>query len=99
MEHITDLPMGKLRQVAKIEANQSVVREQNRQLLEEALKSWNGKMADAPSIADVDMKQFRVDRAQLSKVYGEKTRDALLFARKTAEEDAKEAAEILSQDL
>lgn len=98
MEHITDFPTGKIRQAAKIEANQSVVEEQNRQLLEGALSSFNGTVADAASIVN-NMKQFRFDATKLSRVYGTKTSAALMFARRSAEEDAREAAEILAQDL
>jgi hypothetical protein len=93
MEHITDLSMGKLRQVAKAEANQSVNEEQYRQLLLKALNSSDGDEFM------VSANGFRVDTNQLSRVYGEKTQAALMYSRKLAEEDAREAAEILAQDL
>jgi hypothetical protein len=97
MEHITDLPTGKLRQVAKSTAIKSVNDEQCRQLLVQVLaKSSTSSNA---AFTTLDVKDFKVDTAQLSRAYGANTKAALAYARRAAEEDAREAAAILASDL
>jgi hypothetical protein len=96
MEHITDLPTGKLRQAAKSSAIKSVNDEQCRQLLVHALSSSTSSNA---AFTTMDASDFKVDTSQLSRVYGANSKVALAYARRSAEEDAKEAAEILASDL
>jgi hypothetical protein len=94
MEHITDLSMGKLRQAAKNEAIKSVNEEQCRQLLVKALSC----ASTSESVA-LSTDGFRVDTAELSNVYSQKTKASLMYAKQLAEEDARVAAEILAQDM
>jgi len=92
MEHLTDLETGKRRQLSRARAIRSVNDEQCRQLLVSTLASWNSAAAATTLV-------FRVDTSQLARVYGEKTEDALEYSRRLAQEDAEEAAAILSADL
>jgi len=98
MEHITDLSMGKSRRLSRDTAIKSVNQEQCRQVLIHALTICNGDVSLLNTI-QFDVEGFKVDRTELARVYGEKTKDALAYSRRLAEEDAKMAAEILSQDL
>ena len=95
MEHITDLSAGKSRRLSRDAAIKSVDQEQCRQVLVHALKCCHGDV----SLLKLDVQGFVIDRTELSRVYGEKTKDALAYSRRLAEEDARMAAEILSQDL
>eukprot|EP00956_Cyclotella_meneghiniana_P004558 scaffold5609_cov23-Cyclotella_meneghiniana.AAC.2 len=98
MEHITDLSMGKSRRLSRDTAIKSVNQEQCRQVLIHALTICHGDVSLLNTI-QFDVQGFKVDRTELARVYGEKTKDALAYSRRLAEEDAKLAAEILSQDL
>ena len=97
MEHFTDFQTGKLRQVAKAAALKSVGEEQCRQLLVKALSCSTSN--DALVLNQLNANEFKIDTAQLSICYGNTTKAALAYAKRLAEEDAKEAAEILAQDL
>lgn len=99
MEIITDLSAGKSRRLSRDAAIKSVDQEQCRQVLVHALKCCNGDVSLLNAVECDVLRGFVIDRTELSRVYGEKTKDALAYSRRLAEEDARMAAEILSQDL
>lgn len=96
MEHITDFPRGKLRRAAKTAAIKSVNEEQCRQLRFQVLSRLTSSDA---ALSTLNVNEFKIDTAQLSTCYGRQTKTALDYARCLAEKDAREAAEILAQDL
>ena len=91
MEYITDLANGKKRRRISDDAIQAVVGEQQEQLIQAVLVS--------STLDQVLDRAFKTNPCTLANAYGSKARDALVYARHIAAEDAKIASEILAKDL
>jgi len=97
MEYLTDIANGRKRRRVQEKATQTVVVEQQEQLIQHVLDST----FTCGSISTVDQvkKALKMDTSKLAKVYGAKTKEALSYARSVAQEDADIAAAILAEDL
>jgi len=100
MEYMTSITIGRKRRRVQKEATQATVVEQQEQLIQHVLDVC---MTDNSSRARVEdqlkIKAMKMDHSKLAKVYGAKAQDALAYAQRVAQEDAKVAAEILAEDL
>ena len=91
MEHLTDGASGRRRRRHQEEAVSAVAVEQQQQLIEHVLAS-----ATAGEAID---RAVKMDTSRLARAYGGKTKDALRYALRLAEEDVRIAAEIRAEDL
>lgn len=103
MEHITDLHTGRKRRRIKAEAIQSVMMEQQTQLINTVLDSY-AVDSDMPYEEDDRIDQVlnnatRMDTKKIAEVYASKSKEAYRYATMVAEDAAKNATAILTQDL
>lgn len=100
LEHITDANIGRKRRRVQGEAIRAAVVEQQEQLVQHVLHVAHSAGEDGAEAEDrARAGATRMDAARLAAAYGPRTRGALNYARRVAQEDAQIAAEILAEDL
>mmetsp|Transcript_29242 Transcript_29242/g.61692 ORF Transcript_29242/g.61692 Transcript_29242/m.61692 type:complete len:302 (-) Transcript_29242:1082-1987(-) len=101
MEHFTDFISGRKRRRVREEAIQATMQEQKRQLIDRVIEAFTAPNASDSQIIhhQVKKKALRMDNHKLAVLYKDKSKDALLRAMRTGEEDAEVAAAILAQDM
>ena len=104
MEHLTDAETGRRRRRVQDEAMRAVEdgqrgRKLALRVLEISSSSLGGSSYSSFSIHQAMKEAAKVDAARLARAYGSKAREALAYARAVAEEDARVASRILTEDL
>lgn len=102
MEMITDYDNGRKRRRVQDEAIQSIMVEQQEQLIQHVLDNCACTTTTTSAkevVTQVKKNATRLDASELAKVYGSKAKKALVYAKHVGQEDAKVAAKILAEDL
>jgi len=100
MEHITDTTIGRKRRRVQEEAIQATMFEQQEQLIQHVLDGYFINNSNRARVEDqVKSRALKMNSSKLANVYGAKAQEALVYAKRVGQEDAKVAAEILAADL
>jgi len=102
LEHLTDVTTGRKRRRVQREALLAVEEDQQKQVILHVLESaasLNGSSSDFVSIDQLLDNVVKINTRRLAKAYGDKTQEALSYARAVADEDSKVASKILAEDL
>mmetsp|Transcript_37863 Transcript_37863/g.79803 ORF Transcript_37863/g.79803 Transcript_37863/m.79803 type:complete len:323 (+) Transcript_37863:74-1042(+) len=103
MEHLTDVSSGRKRRRIKDDAIQATIVEQNKQLIDRVLETYAASNSNSSDslMAESRLKKraLWMDNRKLATMYRDNSKDALLHAKRVGVDDAKVAAEILSQDM
>lgn len=97
MEYITDIANGRKRRRVDIrrDAMGAIVIEQRAQFVRHILLSRDTRR----TVDQIKSGTLEMDHCKLAGVYGSKAREAMVYAKRVGEDDAKVAAAILAEDL